>query len=138
LPCQALKGEPHERARLKNRGDRDGSKASKPAGTAGTQQDPEEATPGVVARRDWVALKGEQTSGEQKTPEDGVAAAGQDSEAGRKSEEGLTSHSHGSCPSPEDHEVDEPRGGIAKPMRRYGDGNSSRDHPTAREEDGSW
>ena len=92
----------------------------------------------MVARRDWVALQGEQTSGEQKTPEDGVAAAGQYSEAGMKSEEGLTNQSHGSRPSPEDHGVDEPRGGIAEPIRRYDDGISSRDDPTAREEDGSW
>jgi len=64
------------RARLAEtrQGDRDGSKASKPAGTARTQQDPEEATPGVVARHDWVALKGKETSRERQAPEDGVTA----------------------------------------------------------------
>lgn len=77
LSCQALKGEPHERARLrKHRGDRDGSKASKPAGTARTQQDPEEATPGVVARHDWVALQGKKTSRERQALEDSVTASG--------------------------------------------------------------
>jgi len=72
----------------------------------------------VVARPGMMALKGNQTSREQETLEDSVPAAREDSEAGMKSEEGLTSRSYGSRPSPEDHEVDEPRGGIAKPMRR--------------------
>jgi len=58
-----------------NRGDRGGSNASKPAGTAGTQQDPKEATSGVVARHDWVALKGRKTSRERQAPEDGVTAS---------------------------------------------------------------
>jgi len=49
---------PRARPDETSRGDRDGSKASRPVGTAGTQQDPEEATPGVVARRDWVAPRG--------------------------------------------------------------------------------
>jgi len=54
------------RARLDetSQGGSDGSKASKPAGTARTQQDPEEATPGVVARPYRVALKGKETSRE--------------------------------------------------------------------------
>ena len=54
------------RARLDetSQGGSDGSKASKPAGTARTQQDPEEATPGVVARPYRVALKGKKTSRE--------------------------------------------------------------------------
>jgi hypothetical protein len=62
------------RARLveRHQGDRNGSKASKPAGTARMQQDPKEATSGVVARSGWVALKGKETSREQKAPEDGV------------------------------------------------------------------
>jgi hypothetical protein len=72
----------------------------------------------VVARSGTMALKGKETSREQETPEDGVPAAREDSEAGMKSEEGLTNRSYGSRPSPEDHAVDEPRGGIAKPMRR--------------------
>lgn len=58
----------------KGQGDPDGSKASKPAGTAGTQQDPKEATSGMVARSGWVALKGTETSGEQGMPEDGIPA----------------------------------------------------------------
>jgi hypothetical protein len=64
------------RARLDetSQGGSDGSKASKPAGTARTQQDPEEATPGVVARPYRVALKGKKTSREPMTLEDGVAA----------------------------------------------------------------
>jgi len=43
---------PRARPDEKFRGDRDGSNASKSAGTAGTHQDPEEATPGMVARHD--------------------------------------------------------------------------------------
>jgi hypothetical protein len=64
------------RARLveKRQGDPDGSKASKPAGTARTQQDPKEATSGKVARPGWVALKGKETSGEQGMLEDGIPA----------------------------------------------------------------
>jgi len=66
---------PRARPDERGRGDRGGSKASKPAGTAGTKQDPEEATPGVVARHDWVALKGNKTSRERPTLEDSVAAS---------------------------------------------------------------
>jgi hypothetical protein len=64
------------RARLdeKGQGGSDGSKASKPAGTARTQQDPEEATPGVVARPIRVALKGKKTSREPLALEDGAVA----------------------------------------------------------------
>lgn len=64
--CQALKGEPRERARLKCRGDRQGSKASKHVGSAGTQRDLEEAIPGVVAPAVLVALWG-------KKPRESVA-----------------------------------------------------------------
>ena len=67
---QALKGEtPGARPVETHRGDRGGSKASKPAGTARTQLDPEEATPGVVAHRGTVALGGRETSGERCTRE---------------------------------------------------------------------
>jgi hypothetical protein len=109
------------RARLAevNQGDRDGSKASKPAGTAGTKQDPEEATPGVVARHDWVALKGKETSRERQTLEDGVTADRDETlKRGQSPRKDSRTMNNGSCPSPEDHEVDEPRGGIAEPMRR--------------------
>jgi len=53
LVVSSSEGEtPRARPDERIRGDRDGRKASKPAGTAGTNQDPEEATPGMVARRD--------------------------------------------------------------------------------------
>jgi hypothetical protein len=109
------------RARLaeKNQGDRDGRKASKPAGTAGTQHDPEEATPGVVARHDWVALKGKKTSRERQTLEDSVTAGRADTlKRGQSPRKDSRIMNRDSCPSPQDHEVDEPRGGIAKPIRR--------------------
>jgi hypothetical protein len=72
----------------------------------------------VVARPETVALKGTKTSREQETLEDSASASRGYSEAGMKSEEGLTSRQYGSRPSPENHEVEEPHGGIAKPMRR--------------------
>jgi hypothetical protein len=109
------------RARLaeKYQGDRDGSKASKPAGTAGTQQDPEEATPGAVARHDWVALKGKETSRERQTLEDSVTAGRDETlKRGQSPRKDSRIMKNDSRPAPEDHEVDEPRGGIAKPMRR--------------------
>jgi len=109
------------RARLveKYQGDRDGSKASKPAGTARTQQDPEEATPGVVARHDWVALKGKKTSRERQTLEDSVAASRAETlKRGQSPRKDSQIMNNDLRPAPEDHEVDEPRGGIAKPIRR--------------------
>ena len=130
---------PRTRLVERYRGDRDGSKASKPAGTARTQQDPEEATPGVVARHGWVALKGKQTSRERMTLEDSVTGGrGETLKRGQSPWKDSRTMNHGSRPSSEDHEVDEPRGGIAEPMRRRDDGVSSRDDPTAREEGGSW
>jgi len=108
---------PRARPVEKHRGDRGGSKASKPAGTARTQRDPKEATSGVVARHDSVALKGDKPRESGRHRKTVSRPAGQHSEAGMKSEEGLTSRSHGLRPSSENREVDEPRGGIAEPMR---------------------
>ena len=92
----------------------------------------------MVARHDWVALKGNKPRESGRHRKTVSRPAGQHSEAGMKSQEGLTSRLHGLRPLSEDREVDEPRGGIAKPIRRQDNGVSSRDNPTAREEDGSW
>ena len=103
---EALKGEtPGARLVERYQGDRGGSKASKPAGTARTQRDPEEATPGVVARCEVVALWGRGTSGERCTREV-RASPGQTLKRGKSLREaGRTMH-RTSCPGP-----DVPQGG---------------------------
>lgn len=84
LPGQALKGETPRARRVETYpGDHRGSKASKSAGTAGTQHDPERQSPGVVARGGWVALGGRKTSRERELRrEPGVQETGSYSEAG--------------------------------------------------------
>jgi hypothetical protein len=76
---------PRARPVERYRGDRGGSKASKPAGTAGTQRDPKEATSGVVARHDSVALKGNKPRESGRHRKTVSRPAGQHSEAGMKS-----------------------------------------------------
>jgi hypothetical protein len=61
---------------------------------------------------------GEQTSREPVTLEDGVADDRVILRSGAKGRGRHASLSKGSRPAGEDHEVDEPRGGNAKPMRR--------------------
>jgi hypothetical protein len=73
----------------------------------------------VVARHDWVALKGKETSRERQTLEDSVTAGrAKTLKRGQSPRKDSRTMNNGSRPSPQDHEVDEPRGGIAEPMRR--------------------
>jgi len=73
----------------------------------------------VVARHGWVALKGNKTSRERLALEDSVTAGrGETLKRGQSPRKDSRTMKNGSRPSPEDHEVDEPRGGIAEPMRR--------------------
>jgi hypothetical protein len=130
---EALKGgTPGARLVEIHQGDRGGSKASRPAGTAGTQRDPEEATPGVVARRGTVALWGRGTSGERCTHEV-RASPGQTLKRGKSLREAGHAIHRMSCPGPGSRMVDEPRSGCAKPMRRQGPGDAPGGRPTARE-----
>lgn len=62
LPGQALKGETPRARPERDRGGRRGSKASGHVRSAGTQHDPGEACPGLVALVGKVALRGEETS----------------------------------------------------------------------------
>jgi hypothetical protein len=107
--------EPRERARWRHRGDRGGSNASRPAGTAGTQLDPEEASPGGVARRGTVALGGRETSGERCIVHSVRASPGQTLERGESLwEAGRLKRFSRPAPGPESREV----GGTTRRPRR--------------------
>jgi len=119
LPGQALKGEPRGRARLRHTGERaTGARRRGRQERRGRNFDPEEATPGAVARRLWVASWGNKPRESRWRRRTASRSIGSHSEAGRKSEGGTRAIQMVSRPAREDHEVDEPRGGIAKPMRR--------------------
>jgi hypothetical protein len=100
------------------RGDRDGSKASRPAGTAGAQRDPEEATPGVVARPGWVASWGNRPRESRDTGGRWHGRPGDTPKRGERPRKARGPVKRFRARRAKTTRWTEPRGGNAEPMRR--------------------
>lgn len=126
LHGQALKGEPRERARLKNTGE-----IIAGARRRGTQEvRGRNMTRAGKVRERWLALIGLRCGGRNlgraRRRHGRRRIPGSDSEAGRKPEDGIAIRLHGLRLRSADHEVDEPRGGSAQPIRRQDERKPSR------------